>query len=552
VSTQPTNPTQADTRRTRVACAIILLAPLAYSLQLTSFLYAKDIAYAAGLLLLACLPGRARPYPWNNVLQCSLAVVTLLIAAFALLHAVHPALFLPKLLRCLYLLLFITLLAEDLTDKARRKLLLDALLASTVLVALLGILQYHRLLPYFFPEFPHYTQPIYSVFGNQDLFGGYVAIGLILTLHAWREGRGATKLHTPLIVALLLLLGYALLLSGARSALLAVLLGALALLAARPRFTKRDAALGAISLVCIASAVVLLDPSPFSRIANTFTESDVGGRARLWMWDGTLRIFAAHPWTGVGPGAYALHTPKFLGEALHAPAGATHYRNELHADHAHSDPLEFAAEFGLLGIATLALLFFVALRRMHPDPVALALVTTLLTFAAINPMLRSTPHALVLVLSIAALFPAREDHRPGRAIPRFLMPVLAAAVLAVTAACIVYPSYTHARAQSLHLQRKDARAAYDRATSSIFASGQALEDAALAAHEQGNNDLALKLLQRARSQRDTGSYHLLRALVLESTGDFDAARTAYDACLFRWPDNTLARARRDALPDRKR
>src|SRR5204863_422971 len=120
-----------------------------------------------------------------------------------------------ELARMATLLLAGALAYDLLAHEFWRDRITDAIVASAVVVAALALLQYAGWASYLFPVFPTYTQAMYSVFGNQDLLGGYMAIAVPLAL--------ARFIHRPRVIwaAATLAMVVTLVVSGCRSAWLA-------------------------------------------------------------------------------------------------------------------------------------------------------------------------------------------------------------------------------------------------------------------------------------------------------------------------------------------
>ena len=70
------------------------------------------------------------------------------------------------------------------------------------------------------------------------------------------------------------------------------------------------------------------------------TELNVDGQLRPRMWRDTLRIWKAEPWLGFGPGSFPYTFSEYR---------VDHFEPDQRPLHAHSEPLELLAEYGLLG-----------------------------------------------------------------------------------------------------------------------------------------------------------------------------------------------------------
>lgn len=526
-----------------VALAAIVLAPQAFSLDLLSFLHAKELIYAIATLLLlalACFRGQGAPAP--RLLWALLAWLVLAL----LFSGAEPRMALEKFARAALVIAFAAGALFALPDAPGRHKIRVALVASAGLAATLGLLQYLHVMDAWLPVFPGYDQRMYSVFGNQDLLGGYIALALPLALGMALAPASRARTLAWLLLPFLLA---ALLLSESRSAWLAAALGG-ALAAGnawrgsddRKAATRQIVLLGGALLVTGLAAAPLWAP----RVLESFSAADTGGRLRLWFWAGTLHMLHSAPLLGVGFGGYGYHSPFHLGAVLRGPGGENYARNELFTDHAHCDPLEILAETGLLGGLGLAALLAWALRgHLAHLKGAVPVLTAFAVFAALNPALASAPHAIFALLS-AVPIAARLDS------PRNAWPWLPAALFcaAIWLWHTFLPSTMLVRAENRWIRGAATEETVRELAYIVERFGgppAAGEDLIEAMTEYTPPfPLAERYLDRALETTDTGRAHLLAGRLLHSA-DPRRALAAYMACLARWPDNAEARAGRDAL-----
>jgi O-antigen polymerase len=521
--------------------ALIPIAALVYSFHFTSFLHPKELALGLGLLVIALIAPAPRMADFQMLLPLWLL---LLLGAVHLFTAQVPQYVVEELGRWGTLLMLATFAVPCLRNDASRVVLLHALLASTVLVAIVGLLQFSNQASWLFPTFTSYTQQVYSVFGNQDLFGGYCALGLVL---AWQILPTVRKSwpRQLLALALWLVLLAALAASGARSAWLAAAVGTLTMCRSQGRRPNwRTICLGAA-----AASILLLWMNPVlhleQRLFHTFSAEDVGGRIRLWIWDGTLRMFADSALIGAGWGNFRFWSPSCLAEALQAPYGHLHLANELQAVQAHSEPMQLLAEGGM--VAAALLFWFLgrlvqACRRARRElrPALIGGLAVLCTFSLFNDPWHAAPHALAALLLAAALLAAplaepAPPQEPRRS--RWPWALIALALLLLNTWTTYLPSYLLARAEKAHVTGQDPLTAYARAVSYPWEQPRAREQYALALLEHAKAQEATTQLHLAVQGQDTGQVHLYRALAAAALGDTASARSAFAECLHRFPRN---------------
>lgn len=534
---------------TCTALMALALAPAAFSLHLQSFLHAKELVYAAAAFLLGlCAFDLRVPSPPRWLI--ALLVWLVLMALIALGLGNHFLAPLAKLAHGALVLGFAGLAFAFITAaQARAALLLGAVLAGG-----LGLLQFFHVTDAVLPVFPHYDQRMYSVFGNQDLLGGYMAIFLpfaaALALDCAPRARWCGFLA-------LAVLGGALLLSESRSAWLAAGLGG-AVYACLCLARETDAArrgrvwrLLAAGAVTVAATVYWWAP----RALETFSSTDTGGNLRLWFYAGTRHMISGQPWLGVGLGAYGHRSPFHMGAVAGGAGGERYMTNELHVDHAHSDPLELLAETGALGLALLGGLLWISLRGTRLDRAAmpeLASLVALGAFACLNPTLQSAPHAVAGLFAVRALFPGHLSPTPtraGRAV--HLLGPLAAAVwlyLVFAPSWVIsreedalrgnvstwplglrQPACAQAEALAARAERMPGlMMAPDRAL--VLACGCAEDDPGRAAGPAVHG-----LVEEALRVSDTGHARVLAARYFRALGDTARAEQHERAVLERWP-----------------
>lgn len=520
-----------------VVFTTIVASTLVFSFKLTSFLHAKDAALALGLAAAGMLALAHYRTPAAG-LQAYLPLWAMLGWAVGI-EMVSPRPHVPAYtiaegVRLASLLLVAGFAYPLLRDERYRERVLDALCATATLVAALGLLQYMRLIDFLLPPFPEYDQPMYSVFGNQGLFGGYVAMAIPLAVARVFQPEVRRLWMVPALPILLV----ALLLSGSRSAWLAGSVGMAVVLPYRTLDRKNLVGLGLIVAAVALTAVFLAPEGTVGKLRRTFGDSDTGGRARLWFWDATARMIADYPVQGVGLGNYPYRSPYYHGAALHAPGGERHFHNQLHTEHAHNDFLEIQAELGVIG--TLCLLWM-AWRLRPGRGAAWGGLAALIVFAGFNATYTSAPHALAGLLLAGALVAQGGigEERPKTA--RGLLDpvwagVAALALAAFTGWAVVTPSYLLRSAEDAYRQGGEPAPKFEAAANHRWPNYEAKEAAGIFLWNAGEAELARRALLSAAQGLDTGRIHWMLAISAEAVGDQEAARRGFEACLWRWPD----------------
>jgi hypothetical protein len=542
-----------------ILCAAITICPALYSFQFTSFLHVKEAALCLAVCALgffsalakrSCRAGFAAFTPlWFFVL---IAMAGASVTGAPVLSDVAT-----KAASWFLLLLGAGFAFDMLGSPQWRARTLVAIELSTVLVAALGILQYAGVCPVMFPVFEQYTQRVYSVFGNQDFFGGYLAIGAPLLLHAVRFGQFRERFWGTLALAILT---PGILISGSRTAWFAALIGCVLAMLARPRNknnTQNDSRGFAIPfaiLFAAASLTVALAPdATLKRVASVASEQDRGVQARLWMWRGALDIIGDGPVLGMGLNSFGYWSPRYLGEKIQGPQGNPHILGEFHADQPHCEILRILSETGLIGLACWIWMTFrvgraVFARHFQEDvrsPVVGAL-TALAVFSLFNGVLDSAPHIFNgLILAAILLEPSSAERsktiNAGQTIT-ISAAALAFIVAAFLAVSVYIPSFLLCSAEDAYLDSRENIFLYERVTHYPWPNAKARKEYGFALAEAGRNKDAERELLSALEGTDTGDIYLALAIVAVENGDNVQARKWAEECLLRWPGNPEAKA----------
>lgn len=555
-------PQGAAALRLPLTCATLIVSALVFSGAFTSFLHPKEIILATGLLGMAVLGAVAAVKPCDGFRYFLPLWAGWL--WLVLWHGiVHPPVLwgaaLVELARIAVLLLFVTM-AFDLCQSPRTaRWILRAMVVSAACCAVLALLQYFDLALRLFPRFSHYDQKMYSVFGNQDLLGSYLALALALV----PLGRIRSRCDAVLRIVVAAPIVAALALSGSRSAWLAAAIGlAIALLRMKPR--RHALAAAAVLLIFALICVALAPTRTLDRVRSTFAAGDIGARVRLWTWDGALRMVRAYPLSGVGPANFQFHSPRFMGAALHAPGAFAHYSNGLHAVHAESEPLQFLSETGLMGLG-FALWWLWSL--VHCRGPAWSGIAAIAVASCFSFPFHSAPHALAALLLCGTLRCSRLS--PASAIqlhrtksPAFFACLAAVVPIALLSATHWLPSFLTAHADRASVSGEAALPLYERAlkcTPDLFETGELRLHYTIALfqaseHENGvfHAKKVAAALEAAAQRIDTCQIHLLRGRHLQFIGHMDEARDAFRAALYRWPEDPIAQQAIKAIESEKR
>ncbi|MEK7795146.1 MAG: O-antigen ligase family protein, partial [Candidatus Hydrogenedentota bacterium] len=437
-------------------------------------------------------------------------------------------------------------------DGRRAERVCDAIKLSAAIVSGLGLVQLGGLAEPLFPRVEGFNQPMYGVLGNQGLFGGFVAIGVPLSMH----GILSLRRVRPLDVACLALIVPAWVLAGSRSAWLA---GTIATVIAMPYAAvnwRRAAALGGFAAAAGFALCIAFPEYTTDRVGKTFTSEDIGGRSRAWYWAAAGRMIGDHWVLGVGPGNYQFASPEYQGDVLQVAGGESYLFSNLQTMNAHSDPIEVFAEYGVVGIACLFWMAWVLVKRCdRPEWGGLCAVAI---FAAMYPTFGSPPHVMAGLVLAAALL-ARPSGVAVQSISSKKDTALDAALLAAATVgatvfviwALVWPDYLIQQARLENATEQPALESYKRAAEYPWPKPYAREEYGVQLFALQRFNEAFHQFALASYGMDTGDIHQWLGAAYEELGDSETAYMHWKGCVWRWPYNEYAWERLLALSPQK-
>jgi len=595
---QPQIESYTDSLRMSCVIGAIVASALAFSMNVTSFLHVKETALAILLIPLALMSINQRDRNPKAIQQfLPLILLTLIPFALSLLpnYSQVPALMHREQARLAVLILYALLAFNLLRDERHRHIITNAFLATATIAALLAYLQKFDLATWLFPVFEDSNDPLYSVFGNSGLLAGYLAMAVPVGVH-----RALTTTRSAIPLLMLATITPILVFTSSRGSWIAAVIGTLVILPYRDLPKKRIFVTTVILAISTATTFINFQETRPGQLLSQEKQDTI--RLRLWFWDGALRMTAANPITGVGPGNFQYWSPHYQGDALHS--NPSHTNNEAHTLYAHNEPLHLAAETGLIGFLLCGWIVFRLMRCKGPEWGGLAAA---LTFSLFHFPLRSAPHALMAILLAAMLLARRtesEDRSPSDAAPRtkadpthsqdpslrgesppnclanqdpslrgvsppnclanreandaaispngitqaliqkpwILLAAIASILLAAfTIYDILRPSIALNHANTLYNENQPANEAYKKATNTGHYHPKAHADYANLLLEQGLLIQAREQLELALKGQDTGDLHLALGYIHLQQGNTQLAKRHLQNAIHRWPKNEAAR-----------
>lgn len=192
----------------------------------------------------------------------------------------------------------------------------------------------------------------YNPFGGQahhpladpNALGGFFNIALIPAIAGLLLAR--TRMQAVMLLGFITVIAAGLIATGSRGAMFSLVIALVVLFVASAPLVKRAgaklglAALAIVGVFALAQFTSSYDwNTPMTRITDTIlmTQADVTNN-RLNIWDGAVAMVKEHWLLGTGFGTFFLYYPEFRSP-----------QEFIGVSHAHSDPLQYWAELGILG-----------------------------------------------------------------------------------------------------------------------------------------------------------------------------------------------------------
>lgn len=348
------------------------------------------------------------------------------------------------------ILLFAFMVAAWLIDDNHRlgALLRTATLAGAI-ASLYGIAQYFGWDPFLAPrsylagEGPFTIVRPPGTLGHADYFANWLVMVayLALALTAVRNDR-RWKVIARVTIGLA---AFAILLSGTRSALLGLIVGAMVFLAvARPRIDRTGWAVLAAAMVAL--AVLFASPAGMKLRARVhWSLDDVRGGARVLLWRDSLHMAAQHPILGFGPETFTSQFAPFESVEL-----ARAYP-DFYQESPHNMFLDTLTARGLAGLLVLIALCAVAFWTARGNAALLAALSGAMVCQQFVVLTVPTElyFYLVIAIAVATAAPHKAEHTRGMSRIAVLVPAVVGIVFAVFATRLLLGG----RAQSIAEQR---------------------------------------------------------------------------------------------------
>jgi O-antigen ligase len=352
--------------------------------------------------------------------------------------------------------------------------LLKAFAAATVLASIYGILQYFDIDPLQAPAGYHAEAGASTIvrppgtLGHADYFGWWLAIAMFCGVALVRLEKGLWK---RLAVAACVLSGVAIVMSGTRSAMLAVAAGFVSLAVLSGFWpSRKHVVAGALAAGLLVA--FYFSPAGVRLQARVRWSSDepIGG-ARPLLWRDSLRMAATRPLTGFGPETFPSEFPRYQSVEL----------SRLLPDFYHESPHNLALDAltgsgipGLvIALAWMALGLGAGLRQRAQHPACPALVAALAASGVASMFGAATAGPVLATLFVIAMLAglAPEDLTSeatgGHAVVRPLARVISlpiAACLAIFGVLLAVADFRLGRFQRESGDTARAMALYDAAS----------------------------------------------------------------------------------------
>jgi O-antigen ligase len=232
------------------------------------------------------------------------------------------------------------------------KAAVNIILAVAGIASLYGLLQYFGIEPFWPQQVGYFQGRMISTFGNPAFLASFLVLAIPVGIARLLSAEGAGK--RLLLLALILVTCTALIASSARSGWLGLIVALAVLLLYLFKTGSRRQARKILQImaVVIAVAAVTVTFSGQKKLLGLRASLDPAGAGtslhqRFLIWSCATEMFIRHPVVGQGWGLFELLYPGYQGKYLQNPTIAPF---RTHANHAHNEVLNIAAELGLTGL----------------------------------------------------------------------------------------------------------------------------------------------------------------------------------------------------------
>lgn len=308
-------------------------------------------------------------------------------------------------------------------DRTRIRTVLRVATVTGTAASLYGIAQYFGCDPFLPSKAYQSGEGIFTIvrtpgtFGHADYFASWLVIveffALALRgLEDNRRWRGTANIAMALA-------GFAIVLSGTRSAMLGLFFGALVFIGmARPRLHR----VGMLMLIASAACLGLLYVSPAGaklRARMHWSLDDLRGGARLILWRDSLRMAMGRPLLGYGPETFTAQFPPFESVEL------SRAYPDFYQESPHNMFIDALTSHGLPGALSLLALCALGLWTARKNAALAAGLAAAIVCQQF--MVLTIPTALYFYLLLAMIVAGTTASRPAEArkYPRALTPVTA-------------------------------------------------------------------------------------------------------------------------------
>ena len=328
---------------------MLLSVPLAIWQDSYNFTYIKEIMLSTGFLLLFIAFIRAKEIQISTKSMYVFIIPAWMLLSFS--FSSYRGAVIPVMCAAFMLsLIFIIMANQNAVSKERLSLLI---LLSALPVAAIGLGQVF--LPGMFSGLLAFNRRIPSTLGNPNFFAAYLIVLIPFILTAPGKFTRVKPAYAAAVVVLVLFLLYKTGSKGAFAAL-ACEMAVFAVITRSKHADMRDIIRNNALPVIIAAAAVIAGVIMLLHNIDPL-------RFRVNVWAGTIKLIAANPVLGSGPGSFTFIFPAFRpGEIMKQS-----YMHSYEVSYPENFLLQAAAEYGISGLAALVFVLFTILRGVEPE-----------------------------------------------------------------------------------------------------------------------------------------------------------------------------------------
>lgn len=263
-----------------------------------------------------------------------------------------------------YIIFFLAVLFSINEHSENKNKIILLITISVTFMALYGIFQVAGL--DIFSWKSNFAGRAASTLGNPNFLAGHIVLILPFIYSLVFDKFGSKK--TILLFLIAIIITYGLFITQTRGAYLAFLMSAIFMILLIFIYAKNISVknkkfflMGFVVILLLFGFYFLLNKNAYNRVKNIFLNQDEAVQIRLSLWKNSFNVFKDNFLLGTGAGNFPLKYSYYQASSLTPDyfKKSDFYRSS----HSHNDYIQFAAEYGILGLGAILFLMFIIFKK---------------------------------------------------------------------------------------------------------------------------------------------------------------------------------------------